>query len=111
MSSPLITATTDATFETSVLQSDKPVLVDFWAEWCGPCRSIGVILEEVAKDYVGRLQITKIDIEKNRNTPSQFGIRAIPTLMIFKNGQLAGTVVGNKSKSDLESFIKGHLAE
>jgi thioredoxin 1 len=109
MSSELITATTDATFDQDVIKADKPVLIDYWAEWCGPCRSIGVILEEVAKDYSGRLQVTKMDIDKNRDTPSKFGIRAIPTLMIFKGGQLAGTVVGNKSKAELKAFIDSNL--
>ncbi len=109
MSSELITATTDATFESNVLQADKPVLIDYWAEWCGPCKSIGVILDEVAKDYGDRLQITKMDIDKNRETPGKFGIRAIPTLMMFKGGQLAGTLVGNKSKAELTAFIDSHL--
>ena len=109
MSSELITATTDATFEEDVIKADKPVLIDYWAEWCGPCRSIGAILEDVAKDYSGRLQVTKMDIDKNRDTPSKFGIRAIPTLMIFKGGQLAGTVVGNKSTAELKAFIDSNL--
>ncbi len=109
MSSQLITTTTDASFETDVLQATKPVLIDYWAEWCGPCKSIGVLLEEVSNDYVGRLQITKMDIEKNREVPSKFGIRAIPTLMIFKEGKLSGTLVGNKSKAELTAFIDSHI--
>ena len=109
MSSELITATTDASFEDDVLKADKPVLIDYWAEWCGPCKSIGVILDEVSKDYAGRLQVTKMDIDKNRDTPGKFGIRAIPTLMIFKDGQLSGTLVGNKSKAELKAFIDSNL--
>jgi thioredoxin 1 len=109
MSSEMIKTVSDATFESDVLSSEKPVLVDYWAEWCGPCRSITPLLEEAAKGYEGRLQICKVNVDDNRETPAKYGIRGIPTLMIFKNGQLAATHVGALSKSQLTSFIDSHL--
>jgi thioredoxin 1 len=109
MSSELIKHVSDASFESDVLQSDKPVLVDYWAEWCGPCKMIAPILDEVSKDYDGRLQIAKMNVDENRDVPAKFGIRGIPTLMLFKGGQLAATKVGALSKSQLTSFIDGHL--
>ena len=101
---------TDDTFEPEVLQSSVPVLVDYWAEWCGPCKAIAPILEEVAKDYGPRLQIAKMNVDDNRDVPAKFGIRGIPTLMLFKDGQLAATKVGALSKSQLTAFLEGHLA-
>jgi thioredoxin 1 len=109
MSSELIKHISDASFESDVLQSDKPVLVDYWAEWCGPCKMIAPILDDMAKDYGDRLQITKMNVDENRDVPAKFGIRGIPTLMIFKNGQLAATKVGALSKAQLAQFIDGHL--
>jgi len=109
MSSELIKHTTDATFEADVLQSDKPVLVDYWAEWCGPCKMIAPILDETAKSYDGKLQIAKMNVDDNRDIPAKFGIRGIPTLMLFKNGQLAATKVGAISKAQLTQFLDGHL--
>ncbi len=85
---------TDATFEEEVLQSDKLVLVDFWAEWCGPCRAIAPILKELATDYDGRVKITKLDVDSNPNTPGKFGIRGIPTLIVFKDGKEVDRMVG-----------------
>jgi thioredoxin 1 len=109
MSSEAIKHISDASFENDVLQSDTPVLVDYWAEWCGPCKMIAPILEEVAKDYDGRLRIAKMNVDDNREVPSKFGIRGIPTLMLFKGGQLAATKVGALSKSQLTTFLDGHL--
>ena len=109
MASELIKHTTDATFEADVLQSSKPVLVDYWAEWCGPCKMIAPILDEVATSYDGRLQIAKMNVDENRDIPAKFGIRGIPTLMIFKDGQLAATKVGAMSKSQLTAFIDQQL--
>ncbi|MFN0186532.1 MAG: thioredoxin TrxA [Aquabacterium sp.] len=109
MSSDLIKHVTDTTFESEVLGSGTPVLVDYWAEWCGPCRSIAPILDEAAKDYDGRLRVTKLNIDENPKTPGMFGIRGIPTLMIFKNGELAATKVGAVTKAQLTAFLAPHL--
>jgi len=110
MSSAAIKHISDASFEADVLKSGTPVLVDYWAEWCGPCKQIAPILDEVAKDYDGRLQIAKLNVDDNRDIPAKFGIRGIPTLMLFKDGQLAATKVGALSKSQLLSFLEGHLS-
>ena len=110
MSSPHIVHTTDATFSQDVLKSEKPVLLDFWAEWCGPCKMIAPILDEVAKEYCDRVQITKINIDENPQTPPRFGIRGIPTLMLFKNGKVEAQRVGALSKSQLVSFLDSNLA-
>lgn len=109
MSSDLIKHISDASFDADVLQSAQPVLVDYWAEWCGPCKMIAPILDEVAKDYSGRLAVAKMNVDQNRDVPAKFGIRGIPTLMIFKNGQLAATKVGALSKAQLTAFIDGNL--
>ena len=103
--SEAITHITDSTFEKEVLESDQPVLVDYWAEWCGPCKMIAPILDEIAKDYDGKLKITKLNIDENPETPPKYGIRGIPTLMIFKSGDVASTKVGALSKSQLTAFI------
>ena len=109
MSSELIKHITDDSFDSDVLASDLPVLVDYWAEWCGPCKMIAPILDEVSKDYHGRVQITKMNVDENREVPGKFGIRGIPTLMLFKGGQLAATKVGALSKAQLTAFLDGHL--
>jgi len=109
MASELIKHTTDASFEADVLKSSQPVLVDYWAEWCGPCKMIAPILDEVATSYQGKLQIAKMNVDENRDIPAKFGIRGIPTLMIFKNGELAATKVGAMSKSQLTAFIDQQL--
>ena len=109
MANALIKATTDASFEADVLQSQLPVLLDFWAEWCGPCRSIAPILDELAVQYQGKLQICKMNVDENRETPAKFGIRGIPTLMVFKGGELAQTQVGAAGKAQLQALIDKHL--
>ena len=95
----------DATFDEVVVASSVPVLVDYWAEWCGPCKLIAPILEEIAKDYDGRIKVMKMDIEANSATPPKYGIRGIPTLMLFKNGQVEATKIGALSKSQLAAFL------
>jgi thioredoxin 1 len=100
---------TDATFDNEALKSDTPVLVDFWAEWCGPCKMIAPILDEIAGEYAGRIKVAKLNIDENPATPSQYGIRGIPTLMLFKNGNVEATKVGAVSKSQLTAFIDSNL--
>jgi thioredoxin 1 len=100
----------DSTFEADVLKSDKPVLVDYWAEWCGPCKMIAPILDEVAGTYGEKLQIAKMNVDENREIPAKFGIRGIPTLMLFKNGELAATKVGAMSKAQLTAFLDQQLS-
>ena len=109
MASELIKHVTDATFEAEVLQSSQPVLVDYWAEWCGPCRMIGPALEEIAGELDGKVKIVKMNVDENQQIPAQYGIRSIPTLMIFKDGKLAATKVGAGSKSDLSKWIQGAI--
>ena len=100
---------TDASFEADVLQSQLPVLLDYWAEWCGPCKMIAPILDDIAKEYGSKLKVAKINIDENQQTPAQFGVRGIPTLMLFKSGSVEATKVGALSKSQLVAFLDGHL--
>ncbi|MGB8337933.1 MAG: thioredoxin TrxA [Burkholderiales bacterium] len=100
---------TDATFDADVLKSDIPVLVDYWATWCGPCKAIAPILDEMAKTYHGKLKVAKLNIDENTVTPPKFGIRGIPTLMLFKNGNVEATKVGALSKSQLAAFIDSNI--
>ncbi len=109
MSSDLIKHVTDASFEADVLKSSTPVLVDYWAEWCGPCKMIAPILDEVSAAYQGRLTIAKMNVDENREVPAKFGIRGIPTLMLFKDGQLAATKVGALSKAQLQQFLDANI--
>ena len=103
-----ITSITDDTFEQEVLKSDVPVLVDYWAEWCGPCKAIGPVLEDVAPDYAGKVRIVKMNIDENPNTPPKYGIRSIPTLMLFKGGEVEETKLGALSKNQLTDFLDNH---
>jgi len=109
MSSNLIKHISDASFEADVLQSTQPVLVDYWAEWCGPCKMIAPVLDEVAKEYTGKLKVAKLNIDENQATPPKYGIRGIPTLMLFKNGNVEATKVGAVSKSQLAAFIDSNI--
>ena len=107
--SALIKHVTDASFEADVLQAEGPVLVDYWAEWCGPCKMIAPVLDDVAETYAGKLTIAKLNIDENAETPAKHGVRGIPTLMLFKDGQVAATKVGALSKSQLTAFLDAHI--
>ncbi|WP_462380702.1 thioredoxin TrxA [Pseudomonas sp. Marseille-QA0892] len=107
--SEFITQVSDASFEKDVLQADGPVLVDYWAEWCGPCKMIAPVLDEVAKDYQGKLKICKLNIDENADTPPKYGVRGIPTLMLFKGGNVEATKVGALSKSQLMAFLDSNI--
>ncbi len=107
--SDTIVHVTDISFEQEVLGSDTPVLVDYWAEWCGPCKSIAPILDEIAKEYGDKIQVAKLNIDDNPATPTKYGIRGIPTLMLFKGGNVEATKVGAVSKSQLAAFIDSNL--
>ncbi len=104
-----ISHVTDDSFESEVLKSDVPVLVDYWAEWCGPCKVIAPVLEEIAGEYAGKMKICKLDIDANEGTPPKYGIRGIPTLMLFKNGAVEATKVGALSKSQLTAFLDSNI--
>ncbi|MBC7204659.1 MAG: thioredoxin TrxA, partial [Pusillimonas sp.] len=106
MMSNLIKTVTDANFEAEVLQSDVPVLVDYWAAWCGPCKMIAPLLDEAAQTFQGRVTIAKLNVDENPDVPAKYGVRGIPTLMLFKNGEAAVTKVGAMSKSQLNSFLE-----
>ena len=110
MASDLIKHVSDASFQADVLDADGPVLVDFWAEWCGPCKAIAPILEDVATAYSGKLQVAKMNVDDNRDVPAKHGIRGIPTLILFKDGQVTATKVGALSKAQLTAFIDQQIA-
>lgn len=104
-----IIAISDSSFENDVVESNIPVLVDFWAPWCGPCKAIAPLLEDIAQKYAGKVKIAKLDIDQNPATPPKFGVRGIPTLILYKDGQVKATQVGMISKAELISFIDGHI--
>lgn len=100
---------TDASFEADALKSEIPVLVDFWAEWCGPCRMLSPILDDISKEYEGKVKVVKVNVDESNVTSAQYGVRGIPTLLLFKNGQVVGTKVGNLPKSQLTTFIDSNI--
>jgi thioredoxin 1 len=104
-----IVHTSDNNWDEDVIRSDKPVLVDYWAEWCGPCKMIAPILDEIANEYGDRIKVCKLDIDANQETPPKYGIRGIPTLMLFKDGEVEATKVGALSKSQLAAFLDSHI--
>jgi len=101
---------TDNDFADQVLQSDRPVLVDFWAEWCGPCRVLGPVIESLSQDYEGRVKVAKVDVDSNQQVAMQYGIRSIPTVMLFDKGQIVDTIIGVRPKSDYEKSLKHVIA-
>ena len=109
MSSEHVIHITDSSFESEVVKAGKPVLIDFWAEWCGPCKMIAPMLDEIAAEYQGKVTIAKLNIDENPKTPQRFNVRGIPTLILFKNGQVEGQKVGALRKSDLAAFLDGKL--
>ena len=96
----------DGSFESEIVNSDTPAMVDFWAEWCGPCKMVGPVVEELAKEYEGKIKIAQMDVDKNRETPAKFGIRNIPTLIFFKGGEVVNTIIGAQPKSSIEEELK-----
>ncbi len=107
--SEFITSVSDASFEDDVLKAEGPVLVDYWAEWCGPCKMIAPVLDEIAQSYAGKLKVCKLNIDDNQETPPKYGVRGIPTLMLFKNGNVEATKVGALSKSQLAAFLDANI--
>lgn len=104
-----VQSVSDSDFEAEVLKSSTPVLVDFWAEWCGPCKMIAPVLDEVAKEYEGRIKFVKVNVDEHTETPAKYAVRGIPSLLLFKNGDLAATKVGSLTKAQLSEFLDGHL--
>ncbi len=100
---------TDDSFESDVLKSDVPVLVDYWAEWCGPCKAIAPLLEDIAREYTGKIKVAKVNVDENQQTPQKYGIRGIPTLMLFKGGNIEATKVGALTKSQLSAFLDSNI--